>query len=222
MISKELIDQDFSVMEQVSTMVNDYILKGVINPTTIAKEMGLKRAEVLVLLDHWHSVARNTEGIKDRAQELLTELDLTYSDVVKELYSTLDECESPRDRNTTLKNIADVTAKRQDVYLRAGIYGDDTLQEELAMMQQKLDAVQKVLVDVAEKYPIAKTFIIEGLGRATQKTVAMPTVIVPKETTAPAFTPPPPVVIESSPIKEPPPLMPSKRPRGRPRKNPNV
>lgn len=173
MSGKEL--EEYDVMEQVSDMVNNYILKGIVNPTEIAKKMGIKRAEVLVLLDHWHAIARSNEGIKDRATELILELDLTYSDVIKELYATLEDCGSARDRNTTLKNIADVTSKRQETFQRAGIYDDAAIADEMAEMEQKVEAVQKLLTSVAENFPETKTFIIEGIGKIMKSPVSMPT-----------------------------------------------
>lgn len=172
MFNQEL--EQYDVMEQVSTMVNDYITKGVVNPSQIAKGMGLKRAEVLVLLDHWHSIARNNDDIKDRATELILELDLTYSNLISELYNTLEDCTSPRDRNTTIKNIGDLTKARQEVYQRAGIYDDSAIADELAIMEVKLDAVQRLLTQVAEKFPQTKMFILEGLGKATGKAQSMP------------------------------------------------
>ena len=177
MISSEL--QKYDVMEQVSIMVNDYITKGVVNPSAIAKGMGLKRAEVLTLLDHWHAIARNNDDIKDRATELILELDLTYSNLIKELYNVLEDTDSPRDKNTTIKNIADITAKRQEVYQRAGIYDDAAIADELAMMEQKLTAIQGLLTRVAENFPDTKGFIIEGIGKIMGKPEAMPTGNVP-------------------------------------------
>lgn len=177
MINQEL--ERYDVMEQVSIMVNDYITKGVVNPSAIAKGMGLKRAEVLTLLDHWHSIARNNQDIKDRATELILELDLTYSGLIEELHNVLEEAENPRDKNTTIKNIADITAKRQEVYQRAGIYDDAAIADELAMMEQKLTAIQSLLTRVAENFPDTKGFIIEGIGKIMGKPEAMPTGNVP-------------------------------------------
>ena len=150
-------------METMNTIADKYLLKGVNNATKIAKEMGMKRTEVLEYIAEWRQVATNSEGVKERAAQLLSEMDLAYDQIIKELWTAHADAASARDQTTTLKTIAEVIAKRQEVMKNAGLYDDAALGAELAAAEEQAEKIKALLKQIATDYPETRMAIMNGL-----------------------------------------------------------
>jgi hypothetical protein len=48
---------------------------------------------------------------------------------------------------------------------RAGLYDDAALGDQLVVMEQQVEEIKMLLREVAKKYPDAKLFIMEQLGK---------------------------------------------------------
>ena len=146
--------------------VVEALLKGQTNVTTLAKELGLPRKDVLNYIDCWKDIAKDDEGIKDLARASLTEMNVHYDLIIKEQWTIVeDNAVDLKTKGATLKQIADVVAKRQETLQRAGLYDDAGLADELAETQVKAQAIKELLRDIATEYPQTKTAILEGLNR---------------------------------------------------------
>lgn len=168
---------NFELTERIETLtiiVEDYLLRGETDPGKIAKAMGMPRKDVVVYIDEWKSIARNNSGLQDRARELVSEMDRSYDLIIKELWIALEEAENVRDKNTTLKNIADVTAKRQEALQKAGLYDDAAIGEEMALVEEQVEAIKQLLQRVVKEHPETKITIMEGLGRIFNKSEPIP------------------------------------------------
>src|SRR5688500_19387213 len=107
-MSKELdLPDRIATMDKIARLW----LTGVRNPTSIAKEVGIKRAEVLDYIEEYRAIARNDEDIKDRAKEALFEADESLHLVIQELWAVVNETTDAKTKATALKNIADVDIK---------------------------------------------------------------------------------------------------------------
>jgi hypothetical protein len=147
--------------------VVEMYLKGTTNATAIAKALDIPRKDVLNHIDEWRRIAANTDAIKDRASEALTAMDKHYDLIIAEMWDIVHGGADERVRATTLKAIADVEAKRQETLQKAGLYDDAGISEELVAMEERVEAIERLLVSVAQKYPETKIFIMEGLSKAS-------------------------------------------------------
>ncbi|QIN94069.1 hypothetical protein PP459_gp164 [Streptomyces phage Wakanda] len=163
----ELLDR----YEQVNKVAQLYI-KGTTNPTTIAKQLGIKRAEALDLIDEWKSIARNNEDVKDQASEALQAGIQHYSMIVERLWETVEQADDDGDiktKNAVLKNIADIEAKKIDMLQKAGLYDDASLGDELAEMEEKQQILISILKEVTSDCDHCKVEVARRLSKVTNK-----------------------------------------------------
>ena len=160
----------------LNNIVEDYILKGENNPTKIAKALHMQRGDVVIYIEEWKSIAQNDEGIKARASELLTELDRTYDQVIKELWISHASADAVKDQATILKIIADVVSKRHETLQKAGLYDDAALGDHMAVLEQQAEEIKKLLVHIANdypQYPEIRVEIMTGIGKIFGKPVGV-------------------------------------------------
>lgn len=157
----------------INTIAQDFLLKGRNNPTQIAKELGLKRADVVTYIEEWREAAI-TGDAKARATELLYEMDKSYDQIIQELWITHAEADSAKDAANILKTISEVIAKRQDVLQRAGLYDDAAIGDELALVEEQMQGIKDLLKSVAKNHPAARQEIMEGLGRIFKQATSLP------------------------------------------------
>ena len=150
-------------MDRVMTLY----LKGTTNLTQLAKETGLKRAEVMQYVAEWRKTAASNEDIKQRAKDNLAEMDEHYSMIIAETWKVVEAADGAADlktKATALKNLADIESKRQDTLQKAGLYDDAELGDQLALMAEQAEQIKKMLVDLTEKYPETKKYVLENLS----------------------------------------------------------
>jgi hypothetical protein len=156
-----------------NTIASEYLLKGINNPTRIAKELGIQRKDVLVYIEDIRAQWNNGEA-KTRALELLGEMDKAYDQLINEFWILHAEAAEVKDKNTILKNISEVIAKRQDVMQKAGLYDDAAIGDELALVEEQMEGIKSLLKQVAKDYPAARQDIMEGLGRIFHQSTSVP------------------------------------------------
>jgi len=163
----ELLDRN----EQINRVAQLYI-KGTTNPTTIAKQLGIKRAEALDLIDEWKVIARNNDDVKDQASEALQAGIQHYSMIVERLWETVEQADDDGDiktKNAVLKNIADIEAKKIDMLQKAGLYDDAALGDELAEMEEKQQILISILKEVTSDCDHCKVEVARRLSKVTNK-----------------------------------------------------
>ena len=85
------------------------LLKGN-NPTQISTITGLKRSDVVELIDEWKTVVYNDTSSKERAKEAISGADQHYSMLIKEAWKTVDDADQSGQLNVkagALKLIAE-------------------------------------------------------------------------------------------------------------------
>lgn len=144
--------------------VVEVFLKGETSPSAISRTLDMPRKKVVEYIEAWKDIARQTGNQKDRANEALREMDVHFGLILKEMWSVVeDPTVTLQVKSSTLKSIADVEAKRQDVLYKAGMYSDTEIGDELVAMEDKAKKIQQLLKRVVQKYPETKMFIMEGL-----------------------------------------------------------
>lgn len=137
-------------------------------PYVIAKELKLKTPQVQSVLDEWRKVAANDTEVKGRAREALAGMDEHYNMIIKKLWEAVEECDLSGDvktKNSILKNIADIEAKRLDSLQKAGLLDDQKIGDQVAQTQARLDAVKELLKDVTSSCDRCRVPVAQGLGR---------------------------------------------------------
>jgi hypothetical protein len=157
----------------LNTIAQDYLLKGINNPTRIAKELGIQRKDVLVYVEDIRAAWNNGDA-KARATELLAEMDKAYDQLINEFWILHAEAAEVKDKNGILKNISEVIAKRQDVLQKAGLYDDAMIGDELALVEEQMQAIKDLLKSVAKNHPAARAEIMTGLGVIFKEAQSMP------------------------------------------------
>jgi hypothetical protein len=157
-------------LERMNDVVTAH-LKGD-NPTQIAKNLGLKRADVVTYLDEWKSLAQNNKFIQARAQEALNGMDEHYALIIKELWGSVSEADLADDykaKATILKGIADVEGKRVDLLQKAGLLNATEIGEEVIEMERKQEILIGILREVTSDCPHCRVEVARRLSEVTGK-----------------------------------------------------
>jgi hypothetical protein len=164
----ELLDR----YEQINAVAQLYI-KGTTNPTFIARELGVKRAQAIELIEEWREIARGNDDIRRQAQEALQAGIQHYSIITERFWETVEQADVAADyktKNSVLKNLADVEAKKIDMLQKAGLYDDAAIGDELAEMEEKQAILISILKEVTSNCDHCKFEVARRLSKVTGKT----------------------------------------------------
>ena len=156
--------------DQMNRVIEE-MLKGN-NPTQIAKDLGLQRADVIKHIDLWRSLIKGDHGVKERASEALSAADQHYNMIIKEAWDTVKRAEDQDALNIkaqTLKLIADVEQKRIDMLQKAGLLENKELAEEMIEIERKQDILVDILKDIASEYPEVRDEIMRRLSQVSKE-----------------------------------------------------
>jgi hypothetical protein len=176
-MSKELDSLDhYEIMNKV--MIEYH--KGNTNPTTLARTLGIKRAEALDYIAEWKDIAKNDINIRDQAREVLQGA-IQHNALLKEEAHTLlqqsDDAEDLKNKTAVIKLLSDLDSKAVEMLQKAGLYDDAALGDEIAEMEEKAEAIKQLLKQVAEQYPEARHMIMQGLTKIFNEASGMPVTI---------------------------------------------
>lgn len=123
-------------------------------PAAIAKELGMKRAQVLEIIENWKFGLANDDQAKDRAKEALRQMDKHFDLIINKYWGVFNEVEKETNQNVTapmvaqklsaLKGVTDTEARRLDALTKAGLLDGADLADEVAEVERK----QAILVDI--------------------------------------------------------------------------
>ena len=151
--------------------VIEEMLKGN-NPTQIAKDLGLQRADVIKHIDLWRSLIKGDHGVKERASEALSAADQHYNMIIKEAWDTVKRAEDQDALNIkaqTLKLIADVEQKRIDMLQKAGVIEKNDMAESILETERKQEVLVGILRDVSSSCSTCKQEVAKRLSLVTNK-----------------------------------------------------
>lgn len=157
--------------EILSRIVEDYILKGVTDPSKIAKGMKMKRGDVVTYIEEWKSIAQNSTELQARSRELLIELDKGFDKAIKEWWDLIEDSDTPPNiKNAALKNYTDAVSQRHDILQKAGLFDSMEEEKEVRETQEKVEQIRLLLQEVTVKYPQTKQYILTELAKIFNKT----------------------------------------------------
>lgn len=123
-----------------------------LNPTQIAKEVGLQRKVVVRQLEEVRVAWQNDAEARDLARDHLNKLVKHYDYLIAQFYELHGEAESLQlndrivgQRAGILKNIAELEHKRVDVLQKAGLLESAELGDELAQWEDEKQQILDIL-----------------------------------------------------------------------------
>lgn len=156
--------------DKMNTVVEE-LLKGS-NPTQIAKQLGMKRAEVLESLGTWRGLIQSDQGIRERAKEALAGADQHYAMLIKRAWETVEQADVNNQLNikaSALKLIADIESKRIDMLQKAGLLENNEVAAQILETERKQEILTDILKEVTSKCNHCKVEVAKRLGQVTNK-----------------------------------------------------
>jgi hypothetical protein len=154
--------------EQMNRVVEE-MLKGN-NPTAIARELGLKRADVLDHLDTWKNLVKGDSSIRERAKEALAATDQHYAMIINRAWETVEQADANDQLNIkaqSLKLIADVEGKRIDMLQKAGLLENNELADQILETERKQEILVGILKNVTADCNHCKFEVARKLSEVT-------------------------------------------------------
>lgn len=127
----------------------------------IARDLQIKMVEVSKNVEMWREIARQDMDSRDSARDHLNEMVARYENLIETLNENLetlqainlDDEKSKNSKfeaisaqiNTTVRNIADLDAKRVDLLQKAGLLGGGELADELAERERREEVLIGIL-----------------------------------------------------------------------------
>jgi len=145
------------------------LLKGN-NATQIATITGLKRAEVIELIDDWKKVVHNDTSARDRAKEAISGADQHYAMLIKEAWKTVEDADQSGQLNVkanSLKLISDIETKRIGMLQQVGLLDNAELATQVADAERKQEILVKILKEVTSTCPKCKMDVAKRLSQIT-------------------------------------------------------
>lgn len=159
--------------EEMQQVVELYVQN--VNPTAIAKRLGLRRVDVLDHVDEWKRSAVGMDVMKERVETLIAGMDEHYSNLIRRAYEIVEEVDAVYEmddeeeekhskrwgtmsraqmlsqKKSALDLIAKLEKDRIDILQKSGLLEIDALGDELAQMEEEkqiiLDILQNDLCD---------------------------------------------------------------------------
>lgn len=160
--------------DQMNQVVEE-MLKGN-NPTQIARQLGIKRTEVLDHLETWKGLVKGDSSIRERAKEALAATDQHFAMIIQRAWETVEQADANDQLNIkaqSLKLIADVETKRIDMLQKAGLLETNELGDQLIETERKQEILVSILRDVTSSCDNCKFEVARRLTEATGKVEAV-------------------------------------------------
>lgn len=160
--------------EQMDKVMEMYFRS--VNPTQIARELGMKRADVLRYIEDFKTYALSSGVLSDRAAEVVHQADNHFSQIITRAHRIADDAKA----NGELKNevsaltLAGSTEdKRVKMLKDAGVMENLELANQVAETEEKAEAIAKLIINITEEFPETKEYILRKLGPIMGQTYAI-------------------------------------------------
>jgi len=152
-------------LDEINKVVEEY-LKGN-DPTSISKQLDLPRIRVVAHLNEWRVMASANDAIRARAKEALVGADTHYTKLINQAYEVIDEATMTSNlnaKNTAIKLVMDIEAKRIDMLQKAGLLENKELAEEMVEIEKRQEVLVGILRDIASEHPEVRDLIMSRLS----------------------------------------------------------
>ena len=156
-------------LDQINDVVAEY-LKGS-NETEISKQLAIPRTRVVNYLNEWRGMIADNQAIRSRAHEALASADVHYNRLINKAYEVIEATEqmsgtgSLNTKNSSIKLIADMEAKRIDMLQKSGMLDNQELAQELAENERKQEVLEDILREVVGECNHCKSEVLRRLAQ---------------------------------------------------------
>lgn len=157
-------------LDEINKVVEEY-LKGN-DPTAISKQLDLPRTRVVAHLNEWRVMASANDAIRARAKEALVGADTHYTKLINQAYEVIDEATMTSNlnaKNTAIKLVMDIEAKRIDMLQKAGLLENKELAEEMIEIEKRQEVLVGILRDIASEHPEVRDLIMSRLSEIAKE-----------------------------------------------------
>jgi len=157
-------------LDEINKVVEEY-LKGN-DPTSISKELSIPRTRVVAHLNEWRVMASANDAIRARAKEALVGADTHYTKLINQAYEVIDEATMTSNlgaKNTAIKLVMDIEAKRIDMLQKAGLLENKELAEEMVEIEKRQEVLVGILRDIASEHPEVRDLIMSRLSTVAKE-----------------------------------------------------
>jgi len=157
-------------LDEINKVVEEY-LKGN-DPTSISKQLNLPRVRVVAHLNEWRVMASANDAIRARAKEALVGADTHYTKLINQAYEVIDEATMTSNlnaKNTAIKLVMDIEAKRIDMLQKAGLLENKELAEEMIEIEKRQEVLVGILRDIASEHPEVRDLIMSRLSNIAKE-----------------------------------------------------
>jgi hypothetical protein len=151
-------------------LVVDHFLKGVTNPTEIAKITGIKRGDVIDYLNEWRSVVQSDRQVQIRAREALGAADQHYAMLIKSAWSVVEDATTLGNlaqKTSALKLISDIQQKQIDMLQKAGVLENSEMAAKIIETEEKQEVLINILKEVVFSCNTCRPKVQERLSKAS-------------------------------------------------------
>ena len=151
--------------------VIEELLKGN-NPTQIARNLGMTRANVLQHVESWKDITQNDNRIRERAKQAISGADQHYAMIINRAWETVDQADANNqlgNKTAALKLVADIEQKRMDMLHKAGILEDNEMATQMLETERKQEIIMNILKEVTSDCNHCKVEVARRLSQATNK-----------------------------------------------------
>jgi transcriptional regulator len=166
-VSELELSSNFDEMNKVV----EELLKGS-NPSQIARDLGMTRANVLQHIDSWKILIGNDGRVRERAKEALAGADQHYAMIIKRAWETVEQADINNQLNNktaALKLVADIEQKRMDMLHKAGVLEDSELASQILETERKQEILMGILKEVTASCDHCKVEVARRLSQVTNK-----------------------------------------------------
>ena len=162
-------DQVLQMMDSVAKRLMQGKREG-----TIAKELGIKRVEVLRYRDLWRDRLQADHEATDSARDHLNQMVEHYSRLIEKSYDLLADLKAlafdekiAAQINTTLKNISEYEKVRVDFLQKAGLLDGASMGDQMAEAERKHQIIVEIMRN--DLCPVCRPVIMTKLRQVTGK-----------------------------------------------------
>lgn len=170
----DLVPLDAARFEEMRDVVELYIKNE--NPTSIARELGISRKQVLMHIEDWRTSAVGTEVLKERVEELIATMDEHYSSLIRKYYEIIEEVDASQgghqmmaQKANAIKGIAELEKQRIDMLQKSGLLEAADMGAEIAEMERRHEILIGILKEdlCATCKPIVMAKLRQVTGQVT-------------------------------------------------------
>lgn len=143
--------------DEMQEVIKKYVANE--NPTKIAKDLNLRRVDVLDYIDEWRKTTVGSDIMRERVETLISATDEHYSQLIRKAYEIIEEVDrlASSDKETMTRSqmlsqkkgaldlIAKLEKDRIDILQKAGLLEAADFGDQLAAFEEEKEVIKDIV-----------------------------------------------------------------------------